>query len=142
MIGRGIPHPLRAVAALALFLLAFCITAAVLVAQDTVAVVADPGIPLNVAEFLTTYQLAIATLLGSAIVYLLAKHTALSTKGDSLKRGSYFAAALLVTVVLKLVGGTLSPDLETFVATGLQTLVSTVTGAGVFAMAKKQPGNS
>jgi formate hydrogenlyase subunit 3/multisubunit Na+/H+ antiporter MnhD subunit len=138
----SIPNPRRVIAALTLLLPLVALTAAVLVAQDTVTVVAEQSVPGSLAELLTAYQLGIATLLGSAIVYLLAKHTAFSTKSDRVKRGSYLAAALLVTVALKLAGGTLSPDLESFVVTGLQTLVSTVTGAGVYAMGKSQPGNA
>lgn len=139
---RGLPPLLKTLAALVLVGLLLSLgLPLVLVAQDSTLVEVVPEIPGSLAELLTQYQLVLATLVGSAIVYGLASVTAFSRLGDWPKRLAYLVAAILVSAVVKWAGGTMSADLAGVISTGLSGLASAVTGMGVFQMAKHQPGN-
>lgn len=136
------PALLRLMAALVLvgLLLSFGLPL-LLMAQDSTLVQVVPELPGSLAELLTQYQLVLATLVGSAIVYGLASVTAFSRLGDWSKRLAYLVAAILVSAAVKWAGGTLSADLAGVISTGLSGLASAATGMGVFSMAKHQPGN-
>ncbi|NOT08949.1 MAG: hypothetical protein HOP28_12190 [Gemmatimonadales bacterium] len=128
--------------ALILAVLAMAVPSGAAIAQDSTAV-GPPGVPSSLTEFVTQYQLVLATVISSALLWLAAKGwPGVAAAGDWTKRIALVLAGMGVSAVLKAIGGTLSPDLASLIATGLSGLASAVTGATVFRLAKSQPGNS
>ncbi len=113
----------------------------VLVAQDST-VVADPTFPTSLRDFLTTYQLPLATVLASALMFLMSHVSAFTKLGDWSKRLAYLIAAVAVTALVKAVGGELSGDLAGWMSAGLGGAIAAGAGMSVFSMAKTQPGHT
>lgn len=115
--------------------------AAPLWGQDSTIVQQVPEIPTSLADFFTQYQMVLTVGLGSLIVYGLATLEWFRDLGDWTKRAALVLAAIAVSFLLKLVGGTMSADLAGLISGALGGLAAAVTGASVFAMGKTQPGN-
>lgn len=136
------PPPLRLVAAVLLVGLLLALGFPLLaVAQDTTVVV-DPTMPTTLRDFMTAYQLPIATVLASVLMFLMSHVNAFAKLGDWPKRLAYLGAAVLVTAAVKAVGGELSGDLAGWMSAGLGGAIAAGAGMSVFSMAKTQPGHS
>lgn len=108
------------------------------VADSTAAPVAIPSI----ADLVTHYQMPLVTVVSSILVWLVTKMTPeFAQQANWVKRLTLFAAAVLISLLVRGVGGTLSADVAAILWNLADGGAAALAGGAVFRLAKTQEGN-
>lgn len=97
----------------------------------------------SLGQLLTHWQMPLVVVMSSGAFFGLTKLLPkVADYGDWTKRLLLVAVAIVISAVIRSVGGTVSPDLAGLFWTAADGLASAVTANAVFQIGKTQPGNT